>query len=157
MPAYGAWDPSRVVFFSFALFFAMILSDAGYALVLGVLLAVFWPRLGRSETGLRWRQLCTVLVGGSLVWGVLVGSYFGVALSPDGFWGHLKLLDLNDFDTMTKLSVSIGVLHLVLAHLEQLVAEAGPARGLGARRLDRGDAGRFRDVDRWRGGRATLG
>jgi V/A-type H+-transporting ATPase subunit I len=120
MPAYGTWDPSRVVFFSFALFFAMILSDAGYAMVLGILLAVFWPRMGRSEAGLRWRTLCSVLVGGSLVWGVLVGSYFGVSLPPDSFWGGMKLLDLNDFDTMTKLSVSIGVLHLVLAHLEQL-------------------------------------
>jgi len=125
MPAYGTWDPSRVVFFSFAMFFAMILSDAGYALVLGLLLAAFWPRLGRSETGLRWRTLCSVLVGGSLVWGVLVGSYFGVSLSPEGFWGRLKLLDLNDFDSMTKLSVGIGVLHLVLAHLEQVSLKRG--------------------------------
>ena len=125
MPAYGTWDPSRVVFFSFAVFFAMILSDAGYALVLGILLAAFWRRLGRSETGLRWRKLCSVLVGGSLLWGVLVGSYFGVSLSPESFWGRLKLLDLNDFDTMTKLSVSIGVLHLVLAHLEQLALKRG--------------------------------
>jgi V/A-type H+-transporting ATPase subunit I len=125
MPAYGTWDPSRVVFFSFATFFAMILSDAGYALVLGLLLAAFWLRMGRSETGLRWRTLCSVLVGGSLVWGVLVGSYFGVSLSPESFWGGLKLLDLNDFDTMTKLSVGIGVLHLVLAHLEQLSLKRG--------------------------------
>ncbi len=125
MPAYGSWDPSRVVFFSFAMFFAMILSDAGYALVLGGLLAAFWPRLGRSESGLRWRRLCGVLVGGSLVWGVLVGSYFGVSPAQESFWGSLKLLDLNDFDTMTKLSVSIGVLHLVLAHLEQLWLKRG--------------------------------
>jgi len=130
MPAYGSWDPSRVVFFSFAMFFAMILSDAGYALVLGFLLAVFWPRMGRSETGLRWRTLCSVLVGGSLVWGVLVGSYFGVSLSPESFWGRLRLLDLNDFDTMTKLSVSIGVLHLLLAHLEQLALKRGRLAGL---------------------------
>ncbi len=39
MPNYYGWDPSIVVFFSFALFFAMILSDAGYAIVfLSVLL-----------------------------------------------------------------------------------------------------------------------
>jgi V/A-type H+-transporting ATPase subunit I len=125
MPAYGTWDPSRVVFFSFAIFFAMILSDAGYALVLGLLLAAFWRHMGRSETGWRWRTLCTVLVGGSLVWGVLVGSYFGVSLSPESFWGRLKLLDLSDFDTMMKLSVGIGVLHLVLAHMEQALLKRG--------------------------------
>jgi V/A-type H+-transporting ATPase subunit I len=119
MPAYGSWDPSRVVYVSFAMFFAMILSDAGYALVLALLLAAFWGRMGRSEAGRRLRTLCSALVVGSLVWGVLVGSYFGVALSPESLWGRLKLLDLHDFDTMARLSIAIGVLHLVLAHLEQ--------------------------------------
>jgi V/A-type H+-transporting ATPase subunit I len=119
MPAYGSWDPSRVVFVSFAVFFAMILSDAGYALVLGMVLAVFWPRLGRSAGGRRLRILCALLAGGSLAWGVLVGSYFGVTPAPQNVWGRLKLLDLHDFDTMMRLSVGIGVLHLVLAHLEQ--------------------------------------
>jgi V/A-type H+-transporting ATPase subunit I len=119
VPAYGSWDPSRVVFLSFALFFAMILSDAGYALVLGLLLAAVWPRLGHSAGGRRLRTLCALLTGGSLVWGVLVGSFFGVAPALDNFWGGLKLLDLHDFDTMMRLSVGIGVLHLVLAHGEQ--------------------------------------
>ncbi|MGD8619882.1 MAG: V-type ATPase 116kDa subunit family protein, partial [Gammaproteobacteria bacterium] len=59
------------------------------------------------------------LVTGALAWGVLAGSYFGVSPPAQGFWGHLKLLDLHDFDMMTRLSVGIGVLHLVLAHLEQ--------------------------------------
>jgi V/A-type H+-transporting ATPase subunit I len=127
MPAYGSWDPSRVVFFSFAIFFAMILSDAGYALVLGLLLAALWRRIGRSEAGLRLRTLGAALVGGSLLWGVLVGSYFGVSLSPESFWGRLKLLDLHDFDTMTELSVGVGVLHLVLAHLEQAALKRGRA------------------------------
>ena len=69
MPAYGSWDPSGIVFFSFAVFFAMILSDAGYALVLGLLLAALWPRMGRSESGRRLRILFAILVGGSLTWG----------------------------------------------------------------------------------------
>ena len=119
MPAYGSWDPSRVVFFSFALFFAMILSDAGYALVLGLVLGVFWPRLGRSAGGRRLRTLSAILVGGSLAWGILVGSFFGVTPATGSVLGHLQLLDLSDFDTMMKLSVGIGVLHLMLAHLEQ--------------------------------------
>jgi len=119
MPAYGSWDPSRIIFFSFTLFFAMILSDAGYALVLGLILAVFWLRLGRSAGARRLRTLCTVLVGSSLMWGVLVGSYFGVTPGAATVGGRFQLLDLNDFDTMIMFSVGIGVLHLVLAHLEQ--------------------------------------
>jgi V/A-type H+-transporting ATPase subunit I len=125
MPAYGSWDPSRVLFFSFAAFFAMILADAGYAAVLGLLLAVYWRRLDQSATGRRLRTLCLVLVGGSLVYGVLVGSYFGVSPPPESLWARFKLLDVNDFDTMMKLSVAIGVLHLVLANLQQAILRRG--------------------------------
>jgi V/A-type H+-transporting ATPase subunit I len=103
----------------------MILSDAGYALVLGLLLAAWWPRMGSSASGRRLRTLCAVLVTGALAWGVLAGSYFGVSPPAQGFWGHLKLLDLHDFDMMTRLSVGIGVLHLVLAHLEQAWLKRG--------------------------------
>ena len=52
IPAYNAWDPSSIVFFSFSLFFAMIMADAGYALLLGVLLLLAWGRLGVSAAGL---------------------------------------------------------------------------------------------------------
>ena len=53
MPAYHAWDPSRVLFFSFALFFAMILSDAGYAAVLGLLRRPGHDRLELVQAMLR--------------------------------------------------------------------------------------------------------
>ena len=125
MPAYNSWDPSPVLFFSFTLFFAMILADAGYASVLGVLLAVYWRRFDRSDIGRRLRTLCLVLVGGALVYGVLVGSYFGVSPPPETLWYHLKLLNVKDFDTMMKLSVAVGVLHLMLANLQQAVLKRG--------------------------------
>jgi V/A-type H+-transporting ATPase subunit I len=129
MPAYDAWDPSRVLFFSFAAFFAMILSDAGYAALLGVLLLAYWRRIGRSALGGRLRILAAALVGTSLVWGVLVGSYFGFAPRPDSLPGHLQLLDINDFEVMMRLSVGIGVVHLILANLEMAGAQRGRAAG----------------------------
>ena len=116
MPAYRSWDPSRVLFFSFAIFFAMILSDAGYAGVLGLGLLALWHRLGQSAGGRRFRVLAATITAASLAWGVLVGSYFGVAPPPDSLLGRLNLLDINDFDTMMRLSIGIGVLHLVLAN-----------------------------------------
>ena len=119
MPAYGSWDPSQMLFFSFAAFFAMILSDAGYAAVLGLLLAAYWRRLDQSPIGRRLRILGSVLVGVSLGYGVLVGSYFGVSPPPESLLARFRVLDVNDFDTMMKLSVAIGVLHLVLANLQQ--------------------------------------
>ncbi|QVL48445.1 MAG: V-type ATP synthase subunit I [Thiocapsa sp.] len=129
MPAYDSWDPSRVLFFSFAAFFAMILSDAGYAALLGVLLLAYWRKIGSSELGGRLRILAAALVGTSVVWGVLVGSYFGFAPRPDSLPGHLHLLDINDFEVMMRLSVGIGVVHLILANLEMAGAQRGRAAG----------------------------
>ncbi len=115
MPGYRAWDPSRVVFFSFAAFFALILSDAGYALLLGAVLMFYWSRMGQSETGRRLRALGATLTLFSAGWGVLVGSYFGAA--PPETLAPLKLFDMNDFDSMMRISVLMGAGHLLLANL----------------------------------------
>lgn len=116
-PSYYDWDPSRVVFFSFALFFAMILSDAGYAAVFVALLAIKWRKLGSKTKGLRFRMLAAVIAAFSLIWGVLTGSYFGQSPSPQGVLAGFKLFDLNDFDSMMRLSIGIGAAHLAFANL----------------------------------------
>ena len=115
-PSYRSWDPSPIVFFSFALFFAMILADAGYALVLGTLLAVFWKRLGASEAGHRFRRLSVVVLGASLFYGIIVGSYFGFTPPEASLIAGLKVLELEDFDVMMRLSIAIGCLHLIMAN-----------------------------------------
>jgi len=116
-PAYNSWDPSAVVFFSFAFFFAMILSDAGYAAIFGVLLAFKWKKLGHHTQGKRLRLLAAVTVSFSIIWGVLTGGYFGYSPTPESIAGWFKILDLNDFDSMMKLSIAIGVVHIILANL----------------------------------------
>ncbi len=78
-PGYRAWDPTWVVFFSFAAFFAMILADAGYGLVLGIILAVLAKRLGRTAAGRRFRQLAVFMVAVTIGYGLLIGSFFGFA------------------------------------------------------------------------------
>ncbi|RAU19406.1 V-type ATP synthase subunit I [Nitrincola tibetensis] len=116
MPGYRSWDPSRVVFFSFAAFFAIIMSDAGYAALMGLVLAYYWKNMASSETSRRLRSLAVTLTATSLVWGVLVGSYFG-ANAPFSWLASLKVLDLQDFDAMMRFSITFGALHLVLANL----------------------------------------
>lgn len=116
-PAYHDWDPSVVVFFSFALFFAMILSDAGYAAVFAVFLALKWRKMGRSHKGRRLRMLAAVTIGFSLIWGMLTGSYFGQAPSENGVLAMFKVLDLNDFDSMMRLSIAVGTVHIAFANL----------------------------------------
>ena len=128
MPSYRGWDPSRILFFSFSLFFAMILSDAGYAALLGLLLAGFWRKLGRSEGGRRWRVLMALIVTTSIIWGAMAGSYFGLE-PPQGNWlSRIKIVDLNDFDTMMKLSVSIGAIHLAMANAQMVMLWWGHRR-----------------------------
>jgi V/A-type H+-transporting ATPase subunit I len=119
MPNYWLWDPSATVLFSFTVFFAMILSDAGYALMLGGLLLFFWKRMGKSDGGRRFRTLLGLLTCAALVWGVLVGSYFGVAPPEGSFLGSLKLFDINDYTFMMRLAVAIGIIHIIIANLAQ--------------------------------------
>jgi V/A-type H+/Na+-transporting ATPase subunit I len=115
-PSYRAWDPSVVVFFSFTLFFAMILSDAGYAGVFALALLAGWRWLGARPLGRRLRVLASALVGSALVWGILAGSSFGVAPPEGSVLASLRILDLNDFQTMMRLSVAIGVVHIAIAN-----------------------------------------
>ena len=133
-PGYRDWDPSIVVFFSFALFFAMIMADAGYALVLAVVIGLLWKRMGRTPGGRHFRILCTVGLSFSLIYGVLAGSYFGVEPPPSSLLASLKLLDLNDFGEMMKLSLLVGALHLLLGNgvvALRAPSVAGRARPIG--------------------------
>ncbi len=115
-PNYYSWDPSGIVFWSVALFFAMILSDAGYAILLGLYLAFKWRSI---KSGLlrdmRMLMLATLLF--SLLWGILIGSYFGYIVPPESMMGRFKILDMDDFDSMMRLSIAIGVTHLTLSNL----------------------------------------
>ena len=98
----------------------MILSDAGYALIMGLGLFLGWKKMGRSDSGRRLRILFGTLVGTSALWGLLVGSYFGFKPMAGTFLASLNRLDINDYDTMMQLSILIGVSHLVLANLADI-------------------------------------
>jgi V/A-type H+-transporting ATPase subunit I len=116
MPAPRDWDPSGVLVGSFALFFAMILSDAAYgALVLGAT-ALFWPRMGRSAAGQRLRVLMGIMGGTAVAYGVAAGSYFGVRPPADTLLGAVAVIDVRDYWDMMALSVAIGVGHVTLAN-----------------------------------------
>jgi len=133
-PGYWSWDPAPVVFVSFAIFFAMIMADAGYAAVMGLGLLALGPRLGRSAAGRRFRPLLTLIVVISLVYGVVVGSYFGMTPPEGSFLASLHWLDMSNSPLMMGLSVLVGGLHVMLANV-----------------MD------FRRYAHWRDGLASLG
>lgn len=118
-PSYWLWDPSTTIFFSFAIFFAMIFSDAGYAIMLGAVLAFFWKPLSKTNAGQRFRNVLLALTVCSLIWGILVGSYFGLSPSSKSYLNSLKIFDMHHYSSMMMLSILVGVFHLVLANLAQ--------------------------------------
>ena len=117
VPNYSAWDPSRSVFWFFCVFFALMLSDAGYAASLAVVLGLGWRRLGRSASGQRLRGLALVAVVLALAWGVAVGSYFGVTPPSRSALGRLVVFDASDLDAWLRLAVLAGVAQIAFACL----------------------------------------
>ena len=113
-PGYHALDPSVMVFFSFSLFFAMILADAGYGLILALFTLIGWKRLGKYNAGVWLRPLLVVISIFSIVYGMLLGSYWGVEPKPHTFLGHLKIININDFNAMMTLVIIIGCLHICI-------------------------------------------
>jgi len=115
-PPYQAWDPSIPVFISFAVFFAMIMADAGYALCFGAIVILSWRALNRSPMGRRLKTLGIAVTAASILFGALVGSWFGMAPPPDSPLGRLQILDMNDFAANMQLSIIVGVLHVCIAN-----------------------------------------
>jgi V/A-type H+-transporting ATPase subunit I len=121
-PDYRAWDPTWVMYFSFAAFFAMILADAGYGLVLGVILAFAARSLGRTESGRRLRQLTMFMVAVTIGYGLLIGSFFGIS-PPAGSWLDQLVIKsdgrsiMQDREAMMLIAATIGVFHLMLANV----------------------------------------
>ncbi len=116
VPGYKDWDPSIIVAASFAFFFAMIVADAGYGAVILLGLLAFWKRMGKTPGERSWRQYGVIISGATIIYGVLVGSYFGASPAEGTVWAKLKILDLNNFGAMMMISIVVGVLHLVLAN-----------------------------------------
>ena len=126
VPHYRGWDPSVLLIVSFAIFFAMIIADAGYGVVLLLGLLAFWKRLDGSTGMKAWRRLGLILAGGTIAYGVIVGSYFGVAPAKNTALGSLALLDLNDFNAMMRLSIFVGIVHISYANY--MAYRANPKR-----------------------------
>ncbi len=83
-PATDDRDPSSWVFWAFAIFFAMIISDAGYgAIFLSLALFLRWKFKHVQPSGRRFLRLFTTLSAFCIGWGVISGSYFGIEFSPE--------------------------------------------------------------------------
>lgn len=117
VPGYRQYDPSRLFFLSFVVFFGIILADAGYGALMGAIVLLSWRGMGRTESKRRMRVLFGALSVSTALWGIVTGNYFGFLPEAGSVPAALQLLRLDDYDTMMKLSIAIGVLHLVVANV----------------------------------------
>ncbi len=91
LPSVRDKDPSGWVFWFFALFFAMIIADAGYGLLyLATALFLKWKLPTFKGAAKRLFKLGLVLSLCIITWGVLTCSYFGLSITPDSFLGKIS-------------------------------------------------------------------
>lgn len=126
-PGYRDWDPSVIVYISFVIFFGMIMTDAGYGLLLLAVLYLYRKRFEGSAQSRRLLRMAMWLMASVTAFGVATGSYFGLVPPEGSFLAKLKFMNLKDVDTMMKLTLTIGVVHIVLANVMRSFNEAGMA------------------------------
>lgn len=99
-------DPSRWVLWAFALFFAIIVADAGYGLIY-LLAALFlrWRVKKPSPTVKRFLKLFTLLASFCIGWGVLTASYFGMNIGPES---PLKKVSITHYMAIAKAKYHIA-------------------------------------------------
>jgi len=86
-------DPSTWILIFFSLFFAMIISDAGYGLIY-LSLGLFLKWKYRQVTGIAKRMIkLLVLVGiTTTIWGGLTASFFGIEVDPKSSYREFFLI-----------------------------------------------------------------
>ena len=125
VPSYKDWDPSAWVFFSFTIFFAMILADGGYGmLLLGAMILLKMKVKNPSPPIKRFINLSLVLTGATSVYGLVSGGFFGLSIESPAFsWlkplagllENIRLFDSTDTALMMLVSIIIGMLHISLS------------------------------------------
>ena len=121
LPKKGEIDPTKIMSMFYIFLFGMMLSDAGYGLVIAV--GCFWaikkfPRMADSmKQTLKLFMYCGV---STIVWGILFGGFFGDAINVVSrvFFGHevgIPPLWFAPLDNPMKLllfSLGVGLVHL---------------------------------------------
>jgi V/A-type H+-transporting ATPase subunit I len=120
-PGYREFDISFIFLLFFSLFFAMLIGDAGYGIILFVLTLVARLAMPRRPGGVF--SLLFVLSAATIVWGALSGTWFGVeALARQPLLSRIVIPQIASFGVENTKKVMflcfvIGAVHLSIARL----------------------------------------
>jgi len=92
-PSHTDKDPSMWILIFFSIFFAMIISDAGYGLIyllLGIYLKYKFPKA--TGAGKRFLKLILIVSTACILWGIATASFFGIEIGPNNPYRRFSLL-----------------------------------------------------------------
>jgi len=134
VPGYREFDVAGAFMVALPLFSAIIISDLGYGLLYLVPMLLFYRPVSRA-LGSRLAQLIAVVGVCSIIWGLLIASFFGVDLSgqmaslpligpyyADGPPIRVSMERQSALEFLMWMSVTLGAVQLSLAHLWRAVA-----------------------------------
>jgi V/A-type H+-transporting ATPase subunit I len=114
-PAYTEADISGTFFIFFTIFFAMLVGDAGYGVLL--LAGSLWARHRATGAAREVFTLFTVFSAATVAWGILTCCYFGIA--PDALpalLNHGAARWLGVQNNIMLVCFGLGAVHLSLGH-----------------------------------------
>ena len=135
LPGYNELDISLTFLLFFSLFFALLISDAGYGLVF--LLVTYFIRKRLSNAPGEPFMLMYVLGFATVIWGALSGTWFGVErIAQLPFFKTMVIGRVNSFidvnqTFMMYLCFLIGAVHLTVAHSTIALRIINSLRALG--------------------------
>lgn len=113
LPSYNEIDPTPILSVFYFIFFGMMLSDAGYGLVMVVGTALALKLLPLEKGQKNFAKLLLYLGISTTIWGIIYGGWFGDA--PTVLFGITvpKLIDAGkEINFVLVLSVVFGLIHL---------------------------------------------
>ncbi len=123
IPGYRELDISPVFIIFFSIFFGMLIGDAGCGLVYLLLTFISQRKLGRKIKDKSVFFLFYVLSSCAIIWGLLIGSFFGQEwLLKAGFKPLAP--SLNNVSFIQAFCFLIGAVHLSIAHTWRAVLKA---------------------------------
>jgi V/A-type H+-transporting ATPase subunit I len=113
MPGYDEIDVSSAFLVFFSIFYGMLVGDAGYGLIFAILTVA--ARMKFKNMPKPVFSLLMITSFCTIGWGVLTGTYFGIAELPAPL-RQVKIDWLSKDENIMALCFLIGAIHLTLAH-----------------------------------------